>query len=175
MNRFDKLKYLYKIKGQASLLELVKDGKVTTTEYQLLTGKPCDDINTDQLINIIKTIIKEYKWIKSEEPFMYDGYLQCNRTRDRDMMRDSMDALQLGILQSIDWKLPNDTRKTITDYLYFLNMRKLSSGIIQLCFSVEEMIISEITTMSLDELRLYEATNRFDELFEEKVKELLNM
>lgn len=164
MDRKELISFLFTQIGVDGLTELVHQGKISLEEYKKAVGVDCA-VDLFVLKNVLREKLRAYKWIKAEQPFLYDGYLQKNKINDRDMMRDCMDALEKGVKESIDWKLPNETYKTITDYKYFLNMKATSTLITQKCFAIEETMVKEINALTEETIRDYNVEDRFDDLF----------
>ena len=164
MNRIESIKFLYTQLGKQGLQDLVNNGKVSVSEYKEVVGEDCE-VDLETLKVVLREKIREYKWVKAEQPFEYDGYLQENRDRDKSMMYDCYLALQMGITEKIEWKLPDETKKEIIAPAYFLNMKAVSTMIVQKCFAIEEMIVAKIEAMSIDEIKVYDGIEDFDNLF----------
>lgn len=138
-------------------------GIITIVEYNTITGK---ELTVDDIKQLKLDVIREYKWEVSERPFIYDNYYQPNLQRDKNMMFDCMIALQNSIVPSIQWKISDTEYKTITDALYFLNMKAMSTMLVEKSFGVEDAIAREIKALStVEELNAYDEIAKFDELF----------
>lgn len=166
MDRKEMISFLYTQLGKQGLTDLVNQGKISALEYREIVGEDCI-VSLETLKTVLREQVRAYKWVKAEQPFLYDGYMQCNSQNDKEMMRDCMDALQLGLETSIEWKLPDETRKTITDPVYFLTMKATSTRITQVCFGIEEAIVLEIEALTDETVKDYNVESRFNALYEQ--------
>lgn len=165
MNRVESIKFLYTQLGKEGLQDLVNQGKISVLEYKEVVGEDCT-IDLETLKSILREKVRSYKWEKAEQPFAYDGYLQCNTANDRSMMDICLKNFSMGVLPQIEWKLPDETYRIVDSADYFVEMLKASTYQIQKAFGVEGVIVNEINELTEDTIKEYNYRTSFDKLFD---------